>query len=281
MTTITSKTCSKCKILKDLSNFGNLKCSPDGYRYDCKSCRKIYRENNKEEIKIKQHEFYENNKNELLIKNKEYRENNSIIINNQRKEYRNRPEIKEHQRIKNKEYLSIRSIKTKEKRLTNKNFQISEVIRSKIHKILKGIPTSYHTMIGCDIDFLKKWLEFRFDGNMNWDNFGKIWQIDHILPINAFNFNNEINKYICFNWTNLQSLSCFENKSKSAKLQLHYYFNNIVNVNRFNTKYNQFNGYQILNESLRWLRDNELRYGKNPTDEGIKMPEMDNPQPSL
>ena len=64
-------------------------------------------------------------------------------------------------------------------------------------------------------------------------------------------------------------------------LQLHYYFNNIVNVNRFNTKYNQFNGYQILNESLRWLRDNELRYGKNPTDEGIKMPEMDNPQPSL
>ena len=38
--------------------------------------------------------------------------------------------------------------------------------------------------------------------------------------------------------------------------------------------------YQFLSESLKWLRNNELRYGKNPTDEG-KKPEIDNPQPSL
>jgi hypothetical protein len=41
-------------------------------------------------------------------------------------------------------------------------------------------------------------------------------------------------------------------------------------------------GYQTLNESLKWLRI-ELRYGKNPTDDNvfIKTFEIDNPQPSL
>jgi hypothetical protein len=84
------------------------------------------------------------------------------------------------------------------------------------------------------------------------------------LPINSFDFSDENNKYICFHWTNLQPLNKFENQSKSDKLQLHYFFNNIVNVNRFNVKYSQFLGYQTLRETLKWLRM-ELRYGKNAT----------------
>jgi len=39
-------------------------------------------------------------------------------------------------------------------------------------------------------------------------------------------------------------------------------------------------GYQMVNESLSWLRDNELRYGKNPTDDNTNVLEMDNQQPS-
>jgi hypothetical protein len=111
---------------------------------------------------------------------------------------------------------------------------------------------------------------------MNWENLGSYWQIDHIIPINAFNFKNTNEKYICFHWTNLQPLTCYENRFKSNKIYLHYYFNNIISINRFNSKYRQFLGYQMINESLSWLRDNELRYGKNPTDIT-----MDNQQPSL
>jgi hypothetical protein len=53
--------------------------------------------------------------------------------------------------------------------------------------------------------------------------------------------------------------------------------NSIIKV-----KYTNFLGYQALNESLKWLRDNELRYGKNPTyDLDCKQSnEIDNPQPS-
>jgi transposase-like protein len=274
------KVCSVCKNKQDVENFGKLKSSKDGYRYDCKSCRRKYREENKTAIKEKQCDYYNNHKIELLNKNKEYRKNNLTIINVQRKEYRNRPEIKEHQKIKNKEYLPIRKERIKVLRKTNINFKVSEILRSKIHKMIKGKKTSYQNMIGCDLEFLKKWIEYRFSENMTWSNLGSVWQIDHILPINSFNLNNENEKKICFHWTNLQPLDSYTNQSKSDKLQLHYYFNNIVNVNRFNSKYNQFLGYQTLNESLRWLRDNKLRYGNNPPYKLVNSNEIGNPQPS-
>lgn len=93
---------------------------------------------------------------------------------------------------------------------------------------------------------------------------------------------NEKNKYLCFNWTNLQPLHKTENRIKTNKLELHYYFNNIINVNRFNKKNKQFLGYQTVNESLRWLRI-ELRYGKNAPDNynSNELYEIGNPQPSL
>lgn len=276
------KICCKCKKSLNLDCFGKLKASSDGYRYDCKFCRKEYRINNTQNIKEKQKLYYKSNKSFLLEKNKQYRINNIEKINIQRKEYRNREEIKQHIKEKNKEYLPIKKEKIKLKRTTNLNFKISEILRSKIHKMIRGKNTSYKNLIGCDIIFLKKWLEFRFDSFMNWDNLGKYWHIDHILPINVFNLENENEQKICFHWTNLQPLNATENISKSDKLLMHYYYNNIVNVNRFNSKYNNFLGYQILNESLKWLRDKKLRYGKNaPYDlDCNKSNEIDNPQPS-
>lgn len=127
------------------------------------------------------------------------------------------------------------------------------------------------------MDWLKKWLEYRFDDQMNWNNLGTYWQIDHVLPICKFDFSRKDDKNICFHWTNLQPLTKDENRQKSGHLILHYYFNNLISITRFNNKYKQYLGYQNIRESLCWLRT-ELRYGKNPPDEANA--EMDNPQPS-
>ena len=77
----------------------------------------------------------------------------------------------------------------------------------------------------------------------------------------------------------MQLVVVLTNKSKSNNIQLHYYFNNIVNVHRFNKMQNQFLGYQALNESLKWLRNKELRYGKNASYDLEKSKEIGNPQP--
>jgi hypothetical protein len=149
--------------------------------------------------------------------------------------------------------------------------------------MLKGLNTSYQDLLGCNLEFFKKWIEFRFNENMSWENLGKYWQIDHILPINSFNFSDDNDKNICFHWTNLQPLESKENNKKSDKIELHYFFNNIVNINRFNSKNDQFLGYQTVNKSLQWLKKKNFRYGNNPSDDNaIKFAfEMDNPQPSL
>jgi hypothetical protein len=75
--TMENKTCYKCKKELPISNYGKLKSSKDGYRYDCKLCRKEYRENNKQSISDKQKQYYEENKARLIEKNKLYRIENS------------------------------------------------------------------------------------------------------------------------------------------------------------------------------------------------------------
>jgi len=266
-----SKKCCKCKVTKLLICFGKLTNTRDGLRYDCKDCRKDYSDIHKKEIKIKQHEFYEKNKTELLIKNKEYRKNNIDTINIQRKEYRSKPEVKEHNNI-------WRNNKIK----SDLRYRLRSLTQTRIKNCLKHNKLkSTVDYLGCDIEYLKYWLEFQFDKNMNWNNLGSYWEIDHILPVSIFNFEHENNINICFHWTNLQPLEKIENRQKSDNLLLHYYFNNIINVNRFNTHYTQYLGYQAVNESLQWLRI-ELGYGKNPPyDDVVTTSEIGNPQPSL
>ena len=257
------KKCSKCKIEKGFDSFNKSKSNKDGLHYVCKDCRKKERIN-KDDIKNKNSEYYKNNKDILLTKNKEYRLKNKEKIKVQKKIY---SELnKEHIQIKNKEYLPIRKEKIKQKRKTDKDFQLKEILRSKIHKLLKGLKSSYLKILNCDFELFKKWIEFQFEKDMCWDNLGKVWQIDHILPIYQFNSLLEEDKNICFNWTNLQPLYNNENRSKYKNLHLHYYFNSIISLYRFNKLQNinkiETNCYERIRESLSWLRK-KLGHRKN------------------
>jgi hypothetical protein len=260
------KTCCKCKNQKDLVYFGRLASSSDGYRYDCKDCRHSYNIANREKTKQANKEYYNANKDTLLIKNRNYRLTNSDAINKQRKEYRSQDNIKEHIKRKNKEYLPVRKQKIKELRVTDLNFKLSEVLRTKFHKYLNGKSTSLLNILGCDLDFFKRWISFRFDETMSWNNYGSEWHIDHVLPINKFFLDDQIQVNICYHWTNLQPLSIKENQSKSDKILLFYYFNNFINIFRFNQMHKQYIGYQAAYESLQWLRKTH----SNP----VKIPRM-------
>lgn len=272
------KKCYKCNIEKTLDNFGKLSNSKDGYRYDCKLCRKKYRVQNKLYISTKQKEYYLLNKSTLLEKNKNYRINNAETILKQRQQYRNNEEIKKHIKQKNKEYLPIRSVKIKERRKNDNTFKISEILRSKFKREVKK--NKYSEFLGCDILFFKKWIEYQFSNDMNWDNIGDIWHIDHVLPINAFDLSNINDIQCCYHWTNLQPLKKKENISKSDKILLHHYFNTFITVFRFNKYNKQFIGYQAVNKSLQWLRIKYSSMVKMPHMKVQNEPEIDNPQPS-
>jgi len=287
---MTSKICSKCKIEKQTDEYYKNKAKSLGINSECKECTKkcqqseTYKENkqkrrNLPEFKEKENQKYKEYYHRPEIKEKYAAYRNTTEVKERMKAYREIEEVKEKEKQRHKENLPERNRKFRERYKNDENFRIATILKTKIHKVIKGLKTSFSDILGCDLYFFKKWIEFRFDENMNWDNLGECWEIDHILPISSFDFTNKNNIQVCFHWTNLQPLLCNENRSKSAKLELHYYFNNVVNINRFNQKYNQFLGYQALNESLKWLRNKELRYGKNASYDLEKSKEIGNPQP--
>ena len=97
-------------------------------------------------------------------------------------------------------------------------------VRSSLRNKLSGKQTKngsgWSDLVGYTLNDLVKHLEGLFDDDMNWDNYGSAWEIDHILPISSFSYNNPQNKDFkrCWSLNNLQPLSVFENRSKSNKL---------------------------------------------------------------
>lgn len=82
-----TKTCNKCNTEKQLIEFGNLKNGKFGKRAECKSCRSIE---------------YNKNKENILSKNKVYRDKNKEEISERRKA--SRTERKEELSVKKREY---------------------------------------------------------------------------------------------------------------------------------------------------------------------------------
>ena len=76
---------------------------------------------------------------------------------------------------------------------------------------------SWKNLVGYDINELKKHLEKQFTPEMNWDNYGKFWEIDHKIPKSWFKFekaeDEEFKK--CWALKNLQPLEVSKNRSKN------------------------------------------------------------------
>lgn len=70
--------------------------------------------------------------------------------------------------------------------------------------------------LGTSIEEYYDYLESKFTPEMNWDNYGTYWNIDHIKPLNYFNpcLAETIRR---FHYTNTQPLTVSENRQKGNK----------------------------------------------------------------
>jgi hypothetical protein len=85
---------------------------------------------------------------------------------------------------------------------------------------LFNLPDFLNTIeyLGQNIDFIKKWIEFCFSNDMNWDNQGSFWHIDHVVPVSRFNLETEEDVIKCFNWKNIRPCEKIENYKKNNKI---------------------------------------------------------------
>jgi len=72
--------------------------------------------------------------------------------------------------------------------------------------------------VGCSWAELRDHLQRQFKRGMNWNNYGKVWHIDHIIPCASFNLTKDSELRRCFHFTNLQPLNAVENMSKGARI---------------------------------------------------------------
>lgn len=117
--------------------------------------------------------------------------------------------------------LNIPAPKTRTKMSPEKE-GIIKACRTRLRRIFKskGIGKHKHTReyIGCDYDFLMKWLSFNLQEGMTLENRGAVWHIDHVLPISTFDIEQDMN-HVCFHWVNLAPLTATENLSKGNRTQ--------------------------------------------------------------
>jgi 5-methylcytosine-specific restriction endonuclease McrA len=180
------KICKKCQEEKELDQFCKRKDIKDGLHRYCKLCMngkfKEYYRDNKEEHNIRS--------NKWIQENKEYHKK---LVN---EHYHNN---KDYYRQWNQNKMEIDPL-----------FRLRHAINALINFHLKeGKSQSSIDYLGCTIQEYKEYIEPMFTPEMNWNNYGSYWEIDHIHPLS---------KGGSFHYTNTQPLIISVNRTKSNKI---------------------------------------------------------------
>lgn len=210
------KTCTKCKVEKEFSEFGKLKQSKDGYRFYCKMCVK--------EERLKNSEHIVEYRKQYAIKNKENRrlytlKNKEKLKEQNRKNRLNNKDRYEQWRISNKKSINDKANKYhKYRKATDPLFKLRSNIRTLISNCIrrqgyKKTSTTFD-ILGCTFEEFKQHLENQFTEGMTWNNAGE-WHIDHIYPVSLATDENHLIKLN--HYTNLQPLWAIDNIKKSNK----------------------------------------------------------------
>jgi len=243
------RVCNNCKIPKEL-NFNNFyyeNKNINSFKGSCKECHKLKSNenyyNNHEVRKQNQKIYQQDNIEKILEYQKEYYNNNLAIIKekNQKWYVLNKDKIskEQKQKLNSIEGDNIRFKQNqyrKQRKENDKLFKLTVNLRSQVSKIFTktGYKKQETTkkLIGESFDFVKNYLEQKFLKEMNWDNWGDIWEIDHIIPTSKAK--NKEDLIYLFHYTNLQPL--FKTTEIAKSFGYHNYIgnrdkhNNIFNI---------------------------------------------------
>ncbi len=85
--------------------------------------------------------------------------------------------------------------------------------------VLERSPSeAYAPYFGLDIENLRRWFECQFTDGLNWENFGKTWQFDHIVPATCFDYAKEGDLLLCWSFINLRVEKTDEEKNGSNRI---------------------------------------------------------------
>ena len=74
-------------------------------------------------------------------------------------------------------------------------------------------------LLGCSEHELRKHLEQRFTKGMTWQNYGTVWEVDHIAPCFMFDLSKPEEQRRCFHYSNLRPLGVTANRSRPKSVK--------------------------------------------------------------
>lgn len=210
MEEVIKKKCSRCQNEKTLDQFHKRTDRKSGFRSECITCgsnrHKKYYHDNSEKIKNDSKNFRIDNPDIVKANNVQFKINN--------------PDYFKKYHIDNKEKRISYSVEyTRNRRLIDPIFRFTNNVRSLIYTSFKQQYTKKAKktieILGCTFEQFKVHLESKFTPEMNWDNQGSYWELDHITPISWAKTEQEV--YALNHYTNFQPLTCVDNMAKGNR----------------------------------------------------------------
>ena len=199
----------------------------DGLYTHCKNCVNQKQKQYDNKNRVKKRDYYQNNRDRI-------------------KDYylQNRDKVKEYQLKNHNKIMARKKIYSNNKYKTDINFRLICKSRSRILQALRGKlkSTSTKEILGIDVNLYKKWMEFQFTPDMNWENI----EIDHVKPICMFDVTKDIELREAFNWKNTQPLLKHNHRQKGIKFNFLDYQLQFIKVYQFL----KINEEERLNENI-------------------------------
>lgn len=163
----------------------------------------------------------EERRKEINSTEKKWRKNNREKVKRYRKTHNSKESTKENtrKRKRSKKYKDTRKAYIKNKLDTDPIYRMMYNARHYVYNTLRKTPFKKHAhfeeLVGCHPFELREHLEKQFTNEMSWDNYGSLWEIDHIIPTSSFKLGTLEDQQKAFSYLNMQPLKIQDNRRKN------------------------------------------------------------------
>lgn len=186
-----TKTCTKCRKKLSIDCYHKQAAAKGGLSPSCKECKRKY--------KIR---YHKENQDKIKEQNANWRIKNPDYSSNYYQVNKDRLNKKHNERLKKYYY-------------NDTNYRIKTLLRNRLNKFIHSKIDTTISFLGCDLEYFKQYMEYKFIEGMSWDNIGD-WHIDHIKPCCSFDLTDPEEQRKCFHYTNLQPLWAIDNLRKAT-----------------------------------------------------------------
>jgi hypothetical protein len=178
---------------------------PSGLRPECRACRAASRR-----------KWCKQNPEIRRAANKRFHEKHKARVTERAKKWynANREHALAYRRAYYQKNKQRRNAYVKARRVADQKFRMRCNLSAQFSGLIGAKPVGgFQAIVGYSLDDLRAHLERQFTKSMSWENYGEVWEIDHVVPVDSFDLPREV--AVCWALTNLRPLTKKQNRRKS------------------------------------------------------------------